>query len=292
MKHHVSQSRTTHFVDGPAWLAASLLASFVAIGCGSSGGPSASNPAASGPNINLASNASLGNYLVSATGKTLYHFALDVPGTSSLAPVSNCATADGCLGAWPLLQVETPMVAQGLQSSDFSGFTRADGASQTAFQGWPLYTFAGDAQAGDTNGDNFEGVWFVVRDPFYSVLVMTQESYSALVTAKSVDATLYLADPHGRTLYTFADDTVGSSAVPPVSACTGTCLTLWPIFLADGTVTPTGIDSTKLTSFTRADGNMQSAFDGHPLYYFTSDTVPGDVTGQGVMDFFTAAPIL
>ena len=36
---------------------------------------------------------------------------------------------------------------------------------------------------------------------------------------------------------------------------------------------------------------MQSALDGHPLYYFTSDTQPGDVTGQGVMDFFTAAPV-
>jgi predicted lipoprotein with Yx(FWY)xxD motif len=190
------------------------------------------------------------------------------------------------------LQVETPIVAQGLQPSDFSEFTRADGAGQTVFHGWPLYTYAGDALPGDTNGDNFEGVWFVARDPFYSVLVMTQENYSALVTAKPIDSTLYLADPQGRTLYTFADDTVGSSAVPPVSACTGTCLTLWPIFLADRAVTPTGIDSTKLTTFTRADGNIQSAFDGHPLYYFTSDTLPGDVTGQAVMDFFTAAPSL
>ena len=161
MKHHVSQRRTTQFIDGPAWLPASLLASFVAIGCGSSPSPSASNPAGSGPNINLASNASFGNYLVSATGKTLYYFGLDIPGTPSLAPISNCATADGCLGAWPLLDVETPVVAQGLQASDFSGFTRGDGASQTEFQGWPLYTFAGDAQAGDTNGDNFKesGSW-------------------------------------------------------------------------------------------------------------------------------------
>ncbi|HZE93176.1 MAG TPA: hypothetical protein VEZ49_00600 [Gemmatimonadales bacterium] len=31
--------------------------------------------------------------------------------------------------------------------------------------------------------------------------------------------------------------------------------------------------------FTRTDGKKQSAFDGHPLYYFVDDKVPGDVKG-------------
>jgi hypothetical protein len=34
---------------------------------------------------------------------------------------------------------------------------------QWAFDGRPLYYFAGDAKAGDANGDGSGGVWHVVR---------------------------------------------------------------------------------------------------------------------------------
>ncbi|MGO9831765.1 MAG: hypothetical protein ACLPJH_16630 [Myxococcaceae bacterium] len=258
----------------PTWLWATVLASLIALGCGTSaapGAPGGSTPSAS-PNLQLASKPSLGNYLVSAAGLTLYYFGLDVPGTASQAPVSNCTTAQGCLAAWPIFHVDTPTVASGLEASDFTSFTRADGSQQTAFRGWPLYFYAGDAQPGDTNGDNFE-VWYVIRIPFYSALVMTSATGPAL----------YLADPQGRTVYVFADDTVGTATTPPASACTGACLGTWPLFLADGTTTPTGVDASKLTTFTRADGSLQSAFDGHPLYYYSGDVQPGQTNGEGFM---------
>ncbi len=260
-----------------AWLVPIALASLIAAGCGSgsaaSTGPSGSGtPPASGADIQLASKASLGNYLV-ASGKTLYYFGLDLPGTAAQGPVSNCATAENCLALWPIFDVANPTLASGLQATDFAEFTRPDGAKQATFRGWPLYFYAGDAQAGDTTGDNFEA-WYVIREPFYSLLAMT----------KSATGTpLYLADPQGRTVYAFRDDTVGSASTPPVSACTGSCLDSWPLFLASGTVTPTGIDSTRLTTFTRPDGSMQSAFDGHPLYYDANDSVPGATGGNGFM---------
>jgi predicted lipoprotein with Yx(FWY)xxD motif len=272
----VSKGRTTHLAGGLRWLIASTLASLLAVACGSGGGPasnpSGGNPPPSGPNIGLGSKASLGTYLVSAEGRTLYYFGLDLPATAALAPVSNCTTAGGCLGVWPIFHVETPAVAQGLQASDFAEFTRPDGAKQSTFKGWPLYFYAGDAAPGDTNGDNFE-VWYVVRDPFYSVLVLS----------KADGPPLYLANPQGRAVYAFANDTVGSSAASPVSACTDACLSTWPIFLADGNSTPTGVDSTRLSAFTRPDGQMQSAYYGHPLYSYAGDTVPGDTKGRGFM---------
>ncbi len=267
----------SHFRGGAAWLFAPVVAGAIAIGCGGTSATPSGNPPTGGstttpsaPNVELASSASLGNYLVSAGGLTLYYFGLDTPGTASVAPVSNCTTAEGCLGVWPIFHVATPVAATGLETSDFANFTRPDGSQQTTYKGWPLYFYAGDSKAGDTNGDDFE-VWYVIKDPFYSVLVMTTTAGPAL----------FLADPQGRAVYVFTEDTVGTSSVPPVSACTGSCLSTWPLFLASGTVTPTGVDSSKLSTFTRPDGSMQSAFDGHPLYYYAGDTLPGQTNGQG-----------
>ncbi|HZW87609.1 MAG TPA: hypothetical protein VFF12_00900 [Myxococcaceae bacterium] len=78
------------------------------------------------------------------------------------------------------------------------------------------------------------------------------------------------------TLYVDSRDTVGNAPT-----CVGACLTNWPVFAAGNGPLPTGIDPSKLTSFTRPDGIVQSAFDGHPLYYFAHDAAPGDVLGRG-----------
>jgi hypothetical protein len=36
------------------------------------------------------------------------------------------------------------------------------GKRQVTLNGWPLYTYAGDSQPGDVNGQNVQGTWFVV----------------------------------------------------------------------------------------------------------------------------------
>jgi predicted lipoprotein with Yx(FWY)xxD motif len=51
-----------------------------------------------------------------------------------------------------------------------------------------------------------------------------------------------------------------------------------------------GVDG-ELTTFPRADGTLQVAYDGAPLYYFANDTTPGDTNGQGLGDnWFVAEP--
>ena len=40
---------------------------------------------------------------------------------------------------------------------------RPDGKDQVAAAGQPLYTFAGDTSAGDTNGEGVAGIWHVVK---------------------------------------------------------------------------------------------------------------------------------
>jgi predicted lipoprotein with Yx(FWY)xxD motif len=256
-------------------------------GGGTYGGNNNGGPGYGGNTSNVlsfASNPGLGNYLVSADGRTLYYFALDVAAAAGHDPVSNCTGS--CLPFWPIFHVDGPVMGAGLNASDFGDFVRPDGAKQTTFKGWPLYYFAGDTTAGDTKGDNIgeprpTDLWFVIKDPFYSALILTKDS----------GPSEYLADPAGRTLYVFANDTVGTATSAPVSACTdAACLGAWPVFAAASGTLPTALDPTKLTSFTRPDGTKQSAFDGHPLYYFAGDTKPGDTSGGGVEGFEFANP--
>ena len=95
-----------------------------------------------------------------------------------------------------------------------------------------------------------------------------------------------LTDPMGRTLYLFTKD-----VAPNASVCTDDCLTNWPAFTAEEPLTlPNGVDG-ELTSFQRADGSSQVAFNGIPLYYFAGDSGPGDVNGQAKGDvWFVVTP--
>jgi predicted lipoprotein with Yx(FWY)xxD motif len=114
------------------------------------------SPAAGGAaSVALADNA-LGKIVVDGTGKTLYVFTPD--GTTSK---STC-TGD-CAGNWPaFVSTGAPTLGTGLDAEDFTSFTRDDGGAQVVFYGMPLYHFAGDKAAGDTNGQGLGGKWYVV----------------------------------------------------------------------------------------------------------------------------------
>ena len=103
------------------------------------------------------------------------------------------------------------------------------------------------------------------------------EADAATLTLSMADSSLgsILVDGKGMTLYLFTNDT------PNTSNCTGQCLTAWPPLLGKPTA-GTGVDDSKLGSFTRADGRTQASYNGWPLYYWQSDAKPGDVTGQNV----------
>lgn len=89
--------------------------------------------------------------LTNKEGRTLYTFTKDSSGKS------NCN--GGCAAAWPAFVVANPAAAGG----DFSIVSRDDGTQQWAYKGMPLYLFAGDAKAGDMNGDKQGGVWHALR---------------------------------------------------------------------------------------------------------------------------------
>ena len=95
----------------------------------------------------------LGTILVNADGFTMYVFTPDVDG------VSTCY--DDCAATWPAVPADTPIGA-GVDASLFGSAPRTDGSEQLTVNGQPLYTFAPDANPGDTTGQGVNEVWFVV----------------------------------------------------------------------------------------------------------------------------------
>jgi predicted lipoprotein with Yx(FWY)xxD motif len=111
-------------------------------------------------------------------------------------------------------------------------------------------------------------------------------SHTAAATVRTAAVTVagkaetILVNGHGQPLYFYRPDTATRSLV------TGGLAQLWPPLTsaAPAAAGPTG----KLTVLHDAHGD-QVAYNGHPLYTFADDHA-GQVTGQGVENFFVATP--
>jgi predicted lipoprotein with Yx(FWY)xxD motif len=92
-----------------------------------------------------------------------------------------------------------------------------------------------------------------------------------------------LVGQDGLALYGFTNDTNGTST------CTGTCADAWPPVLvnADWQVGP-GLDSGIFSTVRREDGSEQLMAGKWPLYYYSGDSVQGDLLGQGSGDVWFA----
>ncbi len=101
----------------------------------------------------------LGTIIVDSAGLTLYDFHKDKGGQSS------CYGA--CAGAWPPLLTEgEPKAEAGAMSSQLGTTKRKDGSVQVTYNGWPLYTYAGDKAPGEANGndiDQFGAEWYALQ---------------------------------------------------------------------------------------------------------------------------------
>lgn len=128
---------------------------------GGSSGSTTANAAAttSGAATISARKTKLGTVLVDAKGRTIYLWVHDKGSKST------CNGA--CAQAWPpVLTSGKPKAGKGVKASLLGTTKRADGKTEVTYGGHPLYTFAGDQAAGDTNGQGSEGFgayWWVVN---------------------------------------------------------------------------------------------------------------------------------
>jgi predicted lipoprotein with Yx(FWY)xxD motif len=141
-----------------ACLAAATL-TLTAVGCSSDSGGSRSAPVppATGDAVS-AQLTSLGTILVDGRGRTVYEFAND---TNNM---STCAAA--CEADWPFVPAPASLPTSLPGVTGALGTTsREGGARQLTVAGHPVYTFARDSAAGQTNGQGITlngGLWTVV----------------------------------------------------------------------------------------------------------------------------------
>lgn len=200
-------------------------------------------------------------FVFGAAKRTLYTFANDSTGQS------NCN--NDCATVWPPIAAATAQTSGG-----FSTITRDDNSLQWAYKGRPLYYYQGDATEGEINGEGLGGSWYVARpNPF--TRADTGNGYrltgQGTINSDGTDPSTR-SEYDGYTLYTFQNDSVGTSA------CNGGCATTWPPLYADkGAIASDGYEL-----ITRDDGTMQWTYNEQPLYFYQGDTAPGDTNGDGI----------
>lgn len=102
----------------------------------------------------------LGHYLASSQGLTLYTFTHDTTG------VSNCTGA--CLAKWPpygpgLSATGTGVINLPMLPAGVSTIKGNNGLVQFTWQGMPLYTYFEDKSPGDAFGQGVLNAWYAVK---------------------------------------------------------------------------------------------------------------------------------
>jgi len=230
--------------------------------------------------IAVASDPSLGKFLVDSEGMTLYIFTKDGPDQS------NCDAK--CLANWPpLVSSGTPKVGPGVDASLIGTATLADGAKIVTYDHMPLYYFIKDTKPGQISGENVGSVWFVVSPEGKPIETPSTATPTAAPVVTMIEPTINVAtdptlgqilvDGKGMTLYIFTKDG------PDQSNCDAKCLANWPALLTQGKPTlGSGVDASLVGSTLLADGTKIVTYDHKPLYYFIKDTKSGDTSGEGV----------
>jgi predicted lipoprotein with Yx(FWY)xxD motif len=112
------------------------------------------------------------SFLTDSAGRALY---LWTPDTKTK---SMCSGA--CASAWPPLTVKgAPTAGTGATANDLGTINRSDGTKQVTYAGHPLYYFAGDKAAGQTNGEGSNGFgapWYLVAPAGQQITTLSAAS--------------------------------------------------------------------------------------------------------------------
>lgn len=224
------------------------------------------------PEMSVASTV-LGHVLAaSSNGQTLYVHNGEIT-------ANNVACADECLETWT--PVKAPWSATG--NGDFSVHVRPDGVYQWAYEGKPLYSFSGDSEKGDLNGNGVDGLWS-------AMLLEAAPPVPDWVSVVGSDGGLLYANSEGMTLYTFyEDENARDDTYRNGLQCDEACLgKYWAAASASSKVEPIGYWSV----IERDDAGLQWAYMGHPLYTHNFETRPGELLSTSLQQFRWMAPIM
>jgi predicted lipoprotein with Yx(FWY)xxD motif len=210
----------------------------------------------------------LGPILIGPNGFTLYLY------TRDSLDMSNCY--ERCIELWPPLLVgaaDAELTMGAGVPGELGVIERTTGTFQVTYNGWPLYYWWRDWAPGQTTGQAVGEVWWVI--PPATISMAANSEHGNILTG-----------PNGMTVYTFSNDTEGTSA------CYDQCATNWPPVLvdsADALLAGFGVTG-ELGTTERTDGTLQVTYNGMPLYYFAADAARGDTTGHARGDVWWVVP--
>jgi predicted lipoprotein with Yx(FWY)xxD motif len=227
--------------------------------------------------IDTSSNPSLGEFLVNGQGITVYIFKNDPPNTSTCT--------GSCLTLWsPVVTTSTPKAGPGVDAYLLGVATQSNGEKIVTYDQKPLYTKLTDTSAGQTTGEDFANLWYVMS-PDGEVINATS-TIPTVDVANNPTLGQILVNGQGITLYMFKNDTANTTN------CTGECLTLWAPLITTGTpVAGAGVNASLLGVATQSNGVKIVTYNNMPLYTKLTDTQPDQITGQAFKDlWYTVSP--
>ena len=122
----------------------------------------------------------------------------------------------------------------------------------------------------------------VVASPATASAPSSDATAGSIATASADGVGRYLTDGAGRALYEFERDTKNTSTCGVADGCA----VAWPPY---GVESPSSSDpsiqAAELHAITRGDARPQVAYAGRPLYHYEDDKQPGDIEGQGKLEF-------
>jgi predicted lipoprotein with Yx(FWY)xxD motif len=104
--------------------------------------------------VMVAHSSSLGDYLVDSNGFTLYHYLNDG------ANQDNCTGV--CAEIWPPYTITGQPTAGPGVTGTLGTITLSDGSTMVTYNQEPLHLYSGDTAAGQTNGQDFANLWYVI----------------------------------------------------------------------------------------------------------------------------------
>ncbi|MCB5182806.1 SCO0930 family lipoprotein [Streptomyces antimicrobicus] len=255
-------------------------------GAGEAGG-SGANPAGGAPNgpagkLTARDVPGLGPVVSDGKGWTLYRFDKD----TAQPPASTC---DGdCAKAWPPVPAADASAVGAVDAALLGEVVRSDGTRQLTLSGWPVYRYAKDTKPGEARGEGVGGTWHAFAPDGRKAADKKAGTAdgagqggsggsSPVAVSRDPELGNILVDGSGNTLYRFDKD----SAWPMKIGCLGSCLDSWKPAEAVDAARVTGIPQELIGSVKRPDGSTQLTIDCWPVYRFTGDKKPGDVTGHG-----------
>lgn len=204
----------------------------------------------------------VGQMLVTLDGMTIY-----APKDTGMA----CDQA--CTRQWR--PIEAPWLANPI-GKQWRIAQREDGLAQWTYADRPLYTYAGDFKAGDTNGVDASPDWEIVT-------LKTAPAIPEWVTFQETDLGPAFANKDRMTVYHL----VSNPDKVARETCDTSCIEEnWTPTLVEPGVKPMG----NWTILEHTDGSRQWKYLGYPVYTHKHDKLPGDIngdkfgTGAGIRD--------